>query len=133
MEERKFLSDWKLAVMFSALVWLFTYLEAVVTKNLIGDLTLWTHNYIIFAAILTFLLAFLYMRKQGDFVWYEEGVAFAVVLILINLFLDYGVIFFLLGSLIFTIENAVLYISQFLLCVLASFVVKRKYISKFRI
>ncbi|MCK4634958.1 MAG: hypothetical protein KAT37_03730 [Candidatus Aenigmarchaeota archaeon] len=128
MKERKFLSDWKLTFMFSVLVWLFTFLEAGLTLSWISDLTLWTHNYMIFTIIMTFAFAFLYMRKLEDFVWYEEGAAFAVVFVLINLFLDYGILFLLLSSPIFNIQNAVLYVSQFLVCILASFVVKKKYI-----
>jgi|GEM_PF-1983187 len=126
-ESRKFLSDWKLALMFSLLVWLFTFLEAGLTLELIKDLTLWTHNYMIFALIMTFLFAFLYMKKLQDFSWLEEGAAYAIVFILINLFLDYGVLFLLLHSPIFNIQNMFLYIFQFLLCILASFVVNKKY------
>jgi len=126
-ESRKFLSDWKLALMFSLLVWLFTFLEAGLTLELIKDLTLWTHNYMIFALIMTFLFAFLYMKKLQDFSWLGEGAAYAIVFILINLFLDYGVLFLLLHSPIFNIQNMFLYIFQFLLCILASFVVNKKY------
>jgi len=128
MKERKFLSDWKLTFMFSVLVWLFTFLEAGLTLSWISDLTLWTHNYMIFTIAVTFAFAFFYMRKLEDFVWYEEGAAFAVVFVLINLFLDYGILFILLNSPIFNIQNTVLYVSQFLVCILASFVVKKKYI-----
>ena len=132
-EKKKFLKDWKIALIFSVLVWLFTFLEAGLTFPLIGDVTLWTHNYTVFAVIATFLFAFIYMRKQEDFIWYEEGAAFAIVLILANLFLDYGVLFMLLNSPVFNIQNIVLYIAQFLVCLLASFFVKKKYMSGFRI
>ena len=128
MKERKFLSDWKLTFMFSVLVWLFTFLEAGLTLSWISDLTLWTHNYMIFTIAVTFVFAFLYMKRLEDFVWYEEGAAFAVVFVLIHLFLDYGILFLLLSSPIFNIQNAILYVSQFLVCILASFVVKKKYI-----
>ncbi len=129
MKERKFLGDWKLTFMFSVMVWLFTFLEAGLTLSWISDLTLWTHNYMIFTIAVTFVFAFLYMKRLEDFVWYEEGAAFAVVFVLINLFLDYGILFLLLSSSIFNIQNAFLYVSQFLVCILASFVVKKKYIS----
>lgn len=128
MKERKFLSDWKLAVTFSVLVWLFTFLEAGLTLSWISDLTLWMHNYMIFTIVVTFAFAFLYMKRLEDFVWYEEGAAFAVVFVLTNLFLDYGILFLILSSPIFNIQNTVLYVSQFLVCILASFVVKKKYI-----
>ena len=126
MKERKFLSDWKLVVTFSVLVWLFTFLESGLTLSWISDLTLWTHNYMIFTIIITFVFAFLYMKRLEDFIWYEEGAAFAVVFVLINLFLDYGILFLLLDSPIFNIQNTVLYVSQLLVCILASFVVKKK-------
>jgi len=113
--------------MFAALTWLFTFLEAGLTQGIIGDTTLWTHNYMIFAAVLTFVFAYLYMKRLDSFSWLEEGAAFAIVFILINVFLDYGILFLLLGSSMFNLMNLILYVVQFLLCMLASFVVRKKY------
>lgn len=125
--ERKFIGNWPLTLMFAALTWLFTFLEAGLTLEFIGDTTLWTHNYMIFAAVLTFVFAYIYMKKLDNFSWLEEGAAFAIVFILIGVFLDYGILFLLLGSSIFNLMNLVLYVVQLLLCILASFVVRKKY------
>ncbi len=133
MKERKFLNDWKLAIMLSVLSWLFIFFEAGITLNIIKDLTFWTHNYFVFALIVTFVSSFFYMRKLIDFVWYEEGAAFGVVFVLIHVFLDYVILFVLMNSPIFNLQNILLYILQFLVCILASFVVKKKYIQSFRI
>ncbi|UCG95116.1 MAG: hypothetical protein JSV92_03670 [archaeon] len=127
MEERKFISNWGMALMFAALAWLFTFLEAGLTLNLIANTTFWVHNYMIFAGVLTFIFAFVYMRSLEDYSWLGEGVAFAIVFVLVNLFLDYGILFFILGSPIFNLQSLVLYLAQFLLCILASFVVRKKY------
>jgi hypothetical protein len=132
MEERKFLSNWGMALMFAALTWLLTFLEAGLTLNLMGATTLWTHNYMVFAAVLTFVFAFIYMRSLEDYSWLGEGVAFAIVFVLINLFLDYGILFFILGSPIFNLQNLILYLVQFLLCIMASFVVRKKYGESFK-
>lgn len=133
MPERKFLSSWKMTITMSVLAWLLVFLEAGLTLPLIESSSLWIHNYMIFCAFLTFVFAFIYMRKLEDFSWLEEGFAFAVVFILVNIFLDYGILFLILDSPIFNVQNLGLYLSQFLLCLLASFVVKKKYASDIRI
>ena len=131
--ERKFLSDWKFAVLFSALIWMVTFLEAGVMLNFIQDLTLWNHNYFIFAVIATFAFAFVYFWKTETSNWIEEAGAFAIVLVLVNLILDYAVLFFLLESPIFNLQNLFLYVAQFLACLLASFVYKKKKATDFTI
>lgn len=128
MKDRKFLDNWGLTLVFSALTWLLTFLESVLTLSLIGDIGLWIHNYTIFASVVTFVFALVYMKRVEDLSWLEEGVAFAIVFIMMNLFLDYVIIFLLLKTYIFTVQNFVIYALQFLFCLLASFVVKKKYV-----
>jgi len=131
MEERKFINNWGLALLFSSMVWLLTFLEAGITLSWIKDLTLWKHNYMIFSVTLTFIFAFIYMKKVEDLKWLEESISYGIVFVLINLFLDYAILFLILKTPIFNLQNLFLYIIQFLMCILASFVVKRKYIRGF--
>ncbi len=132
IEERKFLSNWGLAILLAVLVWLFIFLEAVLTLSLMGSTELWMHNYMVFAAAGTFAAAFVYMRKIKRFEWLE-GPAFGIVFIIIHILMDYGVLFIFLESQIFNLQNFMLYVAQFILCLLAAFVVKKKYIFADRI
>lgn len=126
IQERKFLSSWGMALMLSALAWLFTFLEAVLTLSVM-DVTLWSHNYMVFAAAATFVCSYIYMKKVEDLSWLEEGVAFGIVFVLVNLLMDYGILFLLLQTSVFTLQNLFLFIVQFLICILSAFVVNRKY------
>ncbi len=128
MEERKFIGNWGLALIFPVLVWLFTFLESVITLPLIGDVTLWSHNYMVFASAMTFIFAFIYMKNIEDLSWLEEGVAFAIVFVLVSLFMDYGILFLVLKTYVFTLQNFILFAAQFLICIIAAFVVKKKYV-----
>ena len=121
-------AGWGMALVFSSMAWLLTFLESVLTLSLMDGTALWSHNYMAFATALTFVFAFVYMKKQEDLSWLEEGVAFAIVFVLVNLFLDYAVVFLWLKTYIFTVQNFVLYAAQFLVCLLAAFVVKKKYV-----
>ena len=129
--ERKFINNWGLALLFSSMVWLLTFLEAGITLSWIKDLTLWKHNYMAFSVAVTFIFAFIYMKKVEDLKWLEESISYGIVFVLINLFLDYAILFLILKTPIFNLQNLFLYIIQFLMCILASFVVKRKYIRGF--
>ena len=129
MEERKFLTNFPMAVLFSLLVWLLTFLESGVTLNVIKNSTLWMHGYMIFASSLTFIFAFIYMKKIDDLIWLEESIAYGIVFILINIFLDYTIIFLILKTSTFNLQNFILYIIQFVLCITASFTVKKKYLT----
>ena len=121
----------KLAILLPVLAWLLVFLEAGITVSWLGAADIWMHNYMAFAAILTFISAFIYMKRIKDLSWIEEGLAFGVVFLLVNIFLDYAIIFLVLGTTVFNIQNLVLYVTQFLLCLLASFVVKKKYSQSF--
>jgi len=133
MESRKFLNNWKKALFLSLMVWLLTFFEAGLTLEFMEPGGLWIQNYMIFAIIATFAAGFIYFKEIFDLKWIEEGAAFAIVLLVINVTLDYGILFLLLESPIFSIENFVLYGLQFAACMVASFVVKKKYVTGLRI
>jgi len=127
LEKRKFIENWGLAILFSVLTWILTFLEAGITYGIIKNSVIWTHNYMVFSVFITFMFAFIYMKRVKELKWLEESLAYGIVFILINLFLDYSIIFLILNTYIFNFQNLFLYILQFLSCILAAFVVKKKY------
>lgn len=127
LEKRKFIENWGLAILFSVLTWILTFLEAGITRGIIKNSVIWAHNYMAFSVFITFMFAFIYMKRVKELKWLEESLAYGIVFILINLFLDYSIIFLILNTYIFNFQNLFLYILQFLSCILAAFVVKKKY------
>ena len=130
---RSFLQDWKSAIFLPIIVWLATFFEAGLTLEFMEPGSLWIQNYMIFAVLVTFVAAFIYFKDIFDLKWIEEGAAFGIVFLVINVTLDYGILFLLMESPIFNLQNFVLYFMQFGVCMLAAFVAKKKYVTGLRI